>query len=118
MAMRMRYEKAAYSPAGQVTEGLGFLAGVWLAISPWVVGFSSQTSITVSNLITGLAVAVLALGFASAFGHTHGLAWVSPLLGLWIFFSPWLTSGTTTTGGMIANNVIVGGLIFILGLIA
>lgn len=118
MAMRMQRERAAESPVGQITEGLGFLAGIWLAISPWVLGFGFQSGITVSNLVTGLAVAALALGFASAFGRTHTLAWVTPLLGLWTIFSPWLTADTTATGGMIANNIIVGVLILLLGLLA
>src|SRR5690606_42051247 len=63
----------AESPTTQITEGLAFLAGVYLAISPWVVGFSNLSTITINNLVIGVAVALLALGFASAFGRTHGL---------------------------------------------
>ena len=94
VAMRERYDQTAESPPARIVEGLGFLAGLWLAMSPWVVGFADETGITVSNLFTGLAVVALALGFASAFGRTHNLAWVTPLLGLWTILSPWLVADT------------------------
>lgn len=43
-------------------EEWGSLAvGVWLAISPWVVGFSDIAAATWNAVIVGLAVAVLAL---------------------------------------------------------
>jgi hypothetical protein len=118
MAMRERYDQTAESPVARIIEGLGFLAGLWLAMSPWVVGFADETGITVSNLFTGLAVALLALGFASAFGRTHNLAWVTPLLGLWTILSPWLVADTDQTARVIVNNLLVGIPILVLGLLA
>ncbi|MCM2251865.1 MAG: SPW repeat protein [Ramlibacter sp.] len=35
--------------------------GVWLAISPWVLGFSALRDATVSMVVSGVVVAVLAL---------------------------------------------------------
>ena len=118
VAMRERYDQTAESPVARIIEGLGFLAGLWLAMSPWVVGFANQSGIMGSNLFTGLAVAVLALGFASAFGRTHNLAWVTPLLGLWTIFSPWLVADTDPTARVIVNNLILGIVILVLGLLA
>jgi hypothetical protein len=117
VAMRMPYERAAESRATQFTEGLAFLAGVYLAISPWVVGFNQLTTITVNNLITGIAAALLAAGFASAFGRTHGLTWVLPIIGIWTIITPWAVSGDVDTLRVVLNNVIVGALIALLGLI-
>jgi hypothetical protein len=117
-AMRLQYEQAAESPIGQITEGLGVMAGVYLAISPWVAGFSDLTTITVNNLVTGIAVTVLALGFASAFGRTHRVAWVAPLIGAWTIITPWVVSGNVDTDTVIANNVIVGAVLVLLGLFA
>lgn len=118
VAMRMRYEQAAESPVAQITEGLGVLAGLYLAISPWVAGFSHLPTITANNLITGIAVTVLALGFASAFGRTHGVVWVAPLIGVWTILAPWVVSGAVATTAVIANNVIVGAVCALLGLLA
>ena len=114
--MRAKYERAGSSLFAQMTDGMTLLAGLYLAISPWVVGFNGLSRPTMSNLVTGLAVAALALGFASAFGRTHGLTWIVPILGIWTILSPWIIRSHTT--GSIWNNVIMGIQILILGLSA
>jgi hypothetical protein len=117
VAMRMPYERAAESRSTQIIEGFAFLSGVYLAISPWVVGFTDLNTITVNNLVTGIAVALLALGFASAFGRTHGMSWVVPLIGIWTVVSPWAVSGAdVNVAEVVVSNVIIGALILLLGL--
>src|SRR5690606_20320407 len=102
--MRMPYERVAESPTTQITEGLAFLAGVYLAISPWVVGFSNLSTITINNLVIGVAVALLALGFASAFGRTHGLSWLVPVLGSWTIVSAWVGRGAGDTAAVVVDR--------------
>lgn len=116
-ALRDRFDLTGSSATAQVVDGVTMVAGLYLAISPWIVGFNTTaSSLMVSNLIIGLAVSMLALGFASAFGRTHGLAWTVPLMGAWAIVSLWLMNGVDTTGGMIASNVIVGAVIMLCGL--
>ncbi|MCW2878464.1 MAG: repeat protein [Sphaerisporangium sp.] len=114
VAMRAKYERASSSTAAQVIDGLTLLAGLYLAISPWVVGFNGLSRLSVSNMVTGLALAALALGFASAYGRTYGLTWIAPILGVWTILSPWIIRSHTT--GSIWNNVITGIVILLLGL--
>ncbi|MFC4585147.1 SPW repeat protein [Sphaerisporangium corydalis] len=114
VAMRAQYERASSSMAAQVIDGLTLLAGLYLAISPWVVGFDRLSRLSVSNMVTGLALAALALGFASAFGRTYGLTWIAPILGVWTILSPWIIRSHTT--GSIWNNVVTGIVILLLGL--
>lgn len=111
--MRAKYERAASSTTAQVTDGLTLLAGLYLAISPWVVGFHGLSRLTVSNLVTGLALAALALGFATAYGRTHGLSWIAPVIGIWTIVSPWVVGSAGR--GTIWNNVITGIVILLLG---
>jgi hypothetical protein len=99
-------------------EGLAFLAGIYAAISPWVIGFQSQSTLTANNLIVGLGVAVLALGFATAYERTHGMAWVSVLMGVWLIISPWLVSGVDTTASLLWSNIVVGAVVVDLGLVS
>jgi hypothetical protein len=66
MSLRDRYAKVGDSAATGLLESLCVMAGLYLAISPWVVGFQSFAGLRVSNLVTGLALAVLGLGFGSA----------------------------------------------------
>lgn len=115
--MRVRYEQMAETPMVQVADGLAFLSGLYLAMSPWVVGFTDHSALTMANLFVGITVALLAIGFASAFGRTHGIVWVAPLLGLWTIVAPWVVAdaGTPATAA-IFSNVIAGALIVLLTL--
>ncbi|MCF6521951.1 SPW repeat protein [Streptomyces sp. JJ36] len=115
VAMRARYEEAASTPVAQVIEGLTFLAGVYLAISPWVVGFNGSTRLTASNLIVGIAFALLAVGFGSAYERTHRLGWTAPLLGVWIIISQWVIVGAPDRAAVVLNNVIAGGVAALCG---
>ncbi|MEU6726977.1 SPW repeat protein [Nonomuraea wenchangensis] len=115
---RQRYEEAACRAGFQALDGLALLAGLYLAISPWVARFTQLDRLTVSNLVTGLAVAALAVGFATAYGRTHGLAWVAPVIGVWTIIAPWVMYGGAAPGGAVLNNVVVGIWIALTGLAA
>lgn len=116
MSLRDRYAAVSDKPLAGVIEGLCMLTGLYLAISPWVVGFQGLTSLRTSNLIIGLALAVLAMGFGSVLERTHGLGWVACALGVWTIVAPWAVSGTADTTKTITNNAIVGGVACFLGL--
>ncbi|MBX6387341.1 MAG: SPW repeat protein [Microbispora sp.] len=114
--LRQTYDRAGSTAPAQVLEGLSFLAGLYLALSPWIVGFFGLRSMTVNNLITGLVVSGLALGLASAFGRTYGVGWLLPLLGVWAIVSPFvLRAGREATATTIWNNVAIGIVILALG---
>ncbi|WP_036320630.1 SPW repeat protein [Microbispora sp. ATCC PTA-5024] len=115
MELRQTYDRVGSAAPAQVMDGLTCLAGLYLAISPWVVGFTGFRSLLVNNLIVGLAVAALALGYASAFGRTYGVSWVTPLLGIWTIIAPWVIRGQPATTATIWNNVVTGAVILVLG---
>jgi SPW repeat len=116
-AMRHRYERVAETPVAQAADGLTLLTGVYLAMSPWVVGFTDHSALAMSNLFSGITVALLALGFASVYERTHGMAWVAPIIGVWTMVAPWVVadSGDPATSAA-TNNIIVGALCVILTL--
>ncbi|GAA4451487.1 SPW repeat protein [Phytohabitans houttuyneae] len=115
-ALRARYDRAAETPTAQLVEGLTLLTGLYLAMSPWVVGFTDHGGLAASSLFSGVAVALLALGFASAYGRTHGIAWVTPVIGVWTILSPWLVSGPTADASAVTSTVIAGALAVLFGL--
>ncbi|GLY80264.1 hypothetical protein Airi01_085310 [Actinoallomurus iriomotensis] len=116
--LRARYDLAAERPTAQAVDGLTFLSGLYLAMSPWIVGFGGRTTLTINNLISGIAVALLAVAFVSAYGRTHGVTWVVPLIGVWTIIAPWVVSGHPATTATICSNVVVGALIVIFGALA
>ncbi len=114
--LREKYERASEAPDAQAVTGLLFLTGLYIAISPWVVGFNGFSTLTGNNLIVGVALAMLAFGFASVYGRTHGIVWAAPLIGLWTILAPWIVSGDVDTASTIWNNVVAGAIAVLLGL--
>jgi hypothetical protein len=115
MKLRARYEQAAATPMAQLADGLVLLTGLYLAISPWVVGFNAMRGIAVNNLITGIALGLMGAGLASAYGRTYGLAWTAPIIGIWTIITPWVVRGGAATTATIANNVAVGAVAVAVG---
>ena len=116
LALRARYERVAESMSAHFTFGLALLTGLYVAASPWIVGFSATRSLGTSDLIVGIAVAFLAYGCATALDRAHGMTWTLPVLGAWVIVSPWILQGFTPTAGMIWSNVVAGALLTFLGL--
>ncbi|MBV8994238.1 MAG: SPW repeat protein [Pseudonocardiales bacterium] len=104
------------APAVRAVEGLTFLTGLYLAISPWVVGFNRFTTLTANDLIIGIALAVLALGFGSAVRRSVDIAWVAPLIGIWTIIASWVVRGDVATTATIWSNVVTGAVAVLLGL--
>lgn len=116
-ALRARYDRVAETTSAHTLDGLTFLSGLYLALSPWIVGFHRRTSsLTINDLITGIAISLLALAFASAYGRTHGLSWLLPILGVWTIIAPWVIRGARPSTGSIVSHVITGALITLFGL--
>lgn len=114
--MRARHDLIAQSPTSQLVDGLIVLVGLYVAISPWIIGFNGLSSLSTSNLVTGLVVVLLGLGFAPAYGRATDASWVCPLLGVWTIVSLWIVQGPTLTLGPILSNVIGGAVVVLLGL--
>ncbi len=117
--MRERLEQTASSGRAVAIEGLILLAGVYAAVSPWVVHFTNEPNITINNLIVGITVGLLALGLATAPGRMLNLAWVVAPLGVWLVISPWVVTATHgARAGIVWNNCWLGAVIALLGLAA
>ncbi|MGI5359125.1 SPW repeat protein [Streptomyces sp. CA-252508] len=114
--MRSRFERATSTPRGQAIETLGLLTGLYLAASPWIVGFSGLTALAICNLITGVAYALCMGGFGSAYERTHSMAWAACAIGAWTIVSPWVVAGNVDTTRSVVNNIIVGAVALLLGL--
>ncbi|MFE9771333.1 SPW repeat protein [Streptomyces sp. NPDC005931] len=118
LEMRARHERAATTPRAQAIEALGVVTGVYLAASPWIVGFSGFSTLAVTNLIVGLTYALLMGGFGHAYERTHSMAWAAAVLGAWTVIAPWVVSGDVDTTRTVTNNIIVGLIALLLALAA
>ncbi|MDT0546461.1 SPW repeat protein [Streptomyces lonegramiae] len=121
LEMRERHtwaERAASTPAAQAVEAISLITGLYLAASAWIVGFNGMMTLAVTNLIVGVAYALLMGGFGHAYERTHGMAWAAALLGVWTIIAPWVVSGAVATMRTIISNVVVGAVALVLALAA
>ncbi len=117
--LRDRLDRVSETAQARTVEGLAVLAGLYAAISPWIIGFNTgNSSLTVSNLVVGLTATLLALDLGSAYSRAHGLSWVLPILGVWIIVAQWVMASTTLDVSIMVSNIIAGGVIVVLGVIA
>ncbi|MFJ8469047.1 SPW repeat protein [Streptomyces swartbergensis] len=115
--MRDRYARVLGGRDVALVDGPVFLLGLYCAASPWIVHYTtSQPPLVTHNLIMGIAIGLLALGFTRAPERMYGLSWAMCALGVWMIISPWVV-GESPDAGVVWNNIIIGALAVILGLV-
>ncbi|MEW2812797.1 SPW repeat protein [Streptomyces massasporeus] len=115
--MRDRYARMLGGRDVALVDGPVFLLGLYCAASPWIVHYTtSQPALVTHNLIMGIAIGMLALGFTRAPERMYGLSWAMCALGVWMIISPWVV-GESPDAGVVWNNIIIGALALILGLV-
>ncbi|HZF92368.1 SPW repeat protein [Streptomyces sp.] len=113
--MRARYDRVLGGRDVALVDGPVFLLGLYCAVSPWILHYTtSQPDLVPHNLVIGIAIAVLALGFTRAPERMYGLSWACCALGVWMIVSPWIV-GDGPDAGVVWNNIIIGALAVILG---
>ncbi|CDR10985.1 SPW repeat protein [Streptomyces iranensis] len=116
--MRERYARMMDARDVVFLDGPVLLAGLYFAISPWVVHFSGTSpNLMVNNLVLGITIALLGLGLTTAPRRMYSLCWAMSAIGVWMIISPWVVA-RGADAGMIANNVVVGAITCLFGLIA
>jgi hypothetical protein len=115
--MRDRYARMLGGRDVALVDGPVFLLGLYCAASPWIVHYSaSQPALMTHNLIMGIAIGLLALGFTRAPERMYGLSWAMCAMGIWMIIAPWIV-GSGPDAGVIVNNIVIGALALVLGLI-
>jgi hypothetical protein len=90
---------------------LNIIVGIWLFISPWVLGTTGDAATAWNAWIIGAAIFVVAL---IALGTTASAAapWVNVVLGVWLFISPWVLRYTDVPDG--ARSAWIFGVVTVL----
>ncbi|MEU6556575.1 SPW repeat protein [Streptomyces sp. NPDC046915] len=114
--MRERYARMLGGRDVALVDGPVFLLGLYCAVSPWILHYTtSQPALAAHNLIMGIAIGLLALGFTTAPARMYGLSWAMCAMGVWMIIAPWIVGSGPDTG-VIVNNVVIGALAVILGM--
>lgn len=117
--MRERYSQILQTRGVAAVEELVILAGIYAAVSGWVVHFSTaRPELALSNLVTGIALAVLGLCMSMAPERSQDLNFVVLALGAWLIISPWVVATADAGTGAILSNVITGACVCLFALTA
>lgn len=92
---------------------LNVLAGIWLIIAPFVLLYGNSTAL-VNDIVLGIVIAVFALvrAFVPGF-QTVWLSWLNALWGIWLIIGSFVL---TYAGQARTNDIILGIIVFVLGL--
>ena len=113
--MRERYARMLGGRDVALVDGPVFLLGLYCAVSPWILHYTtSQPPLVTHNLIMGIAIGLMALGFTITPERMYGLSWAMCALGTWMIISPWIV-GTSPDTGVVLNSIIIGALAVVLG---
>ncbi|MFE0733739.1 MULTISPECIES: SPW repeat protein [Streptomyces] len=116
--MRDRYARMLQTRGVAAVEELVILAGIWAAVSAWTVHFAAaRPELAITNLVVGIALAVLGLCMSMAPERSADLNFVVLLMGAWLIVAPWVVSRNPDTGPIL-SNVITGACVCLFALTA
>jgi hypothetical protein len=98
-------EKFGSTLSRQWQDAVNVVLGLWLIVSPWVLGYAMQTTPAWNAYVLGVIIAVAAIAALVAFHAWE--EWVNVVLGIWLVVSPWILGFTTLTAAL-WNQVVVG----------
>ena len=82
-----------------------FVLGVWLALSPWALGYQGDATVMSTAVITGVVLMAVALG--AIFVPRAWEEWTQAVIGVFLIASPWLL-GFNDQQTVMRNAVITG----------
>ena len=85
------------------------MIGVWLVISPWVLGFQNSSPALSNSLIIGMALLATALG--AIFVPSAWEEWTEVGLGVWMALAPWMFGFSNL--GLATANALVSGIVML-----
>jgi len=88
------------------------LLGIWLATSPWILGFGNGDAVAAGNaVLVGSLIAIL--GALTFLAYHIVEQWIDVMLGVWLVLSPWLLP-TAGSAAMVADFTLVGAAVLAL----
>ena len=96
----------------KTSGGLNIVAGIWLIISPFILGYGNLPSATWNDIVLGIIVLVVAWVRIANSPAIPGIAWTNVIAGVWLFVSPWIFNYYQQPNPL-WNNLVLGVIVFI-----
>ncbi|MBA2664662.1 MAG: SPW repeat protein [Bradymonadaceae bacterium] len=94
-------------------SGVNVIAGIWLFISPFILGISMLEGATLNFLLVGAAIAILAVVRMVRPLRFETLSWTNGVLGLWLIVSPFII-GYSAYPSALWNSIVVGAIVLVI----
>lgn len=107
-------EAPSWSDQVRIASALTAVAALWLLVAPFVLGYSSLTAPTATDIIVGTLVLILSGVRWSAPSQAIGLSWAIAGLGIWLILAPFVF-GYATISAPTSNQMGMGVVIAALG---
>ena len=101
---------------GRAASTICLLAGIWFFVSPWVYGAAGSPNAW-NSWIVGAVIFIVGAIRLSRPVYSAGLSWLNTVLGIWVFFSPWIYGYVGNTERLI-NSLCVGVIVFVLSVVS
>ena len=88
------------------------VAGVWIFITPWLFGYTSEAAAAWNAWILGILVTVVGL-WALSDPESLSAEWSNVVFGAWLFVAPWILA-FTGTAAVVWNAWIIGAVVLVL----
>lgn len=98
-----------------IMSGINILAGLWLILSPYILGYSGARGAT-NGIVLGVLIGIVALVRVLSPFSSGWLSWINVLFGLWLLISPF-TNGYAVRA-MIWNYAIVGIIVGVMAVLS
>jgi len=93
----------------KTASGINVIAGLWLIISPFLLGFSGGAA--TNAIIVGIVVAVLSLVHSMSTTEASWIGYVNTILGVWLIVTAFMMMATAAVfWNSLILGIIVGGL--------
>ncbi len=93
-------------------SGLNVIAGIWLIIAPWVLGYSARDP-RWNDVVFGIIVGVLALTRATGAYRADWMKWINAAIGVWLSIAAFTIDNTNVARW---NDIILGIIVFLLAI--
>jgi len=94
-------------------DWITLVAGIWLLISPWAMGYSGETVALANAVVLGIAIIVYSIVELSI--PRDWEEWLMVIAGIWLIISPWVLRFSAQTRAT-WDSVIVGVVVTLLAL--
>lgn len=92
----------------QTASGLDIVAGAWLILAPFILGYSMVNAALWNDILIGVAVIILSALRTGRSGYRATWpSWINVVLGVWLILAPFIL-GYASIGSALWNDIILG----------